>query len=151
MVPESLAIESGARVAPFATDDNATVLVVDDDDDVRAVARDVLREHGYRVLEARTGEEATQLSAAYASTIHVVVSDVILPGMNGPDLVTRLQRSRPGLWALFISGTAISPSSTTGFSTARRSCIEKPFSSEQLLAYVRAALTGIAASTRIDN
>jgi PAS domain S-box-containing protein len=151
LVPESLAIESGPRVAPVATDDNATVLVVDDDDDVRAVARDVLREHGYRVLEARTGEEATQLSAAYGSTIHVIVSDVILPGMNGPDLVGRLRRSRPDLRALFISGYGHLAIVHHGLLDGEAVLIEKPFSSEQLLAYVRAALTGIAASTRADN
>jgi PAS domain S-box-containing protein len=151
LVPESPAIESGPLVAPVAVDDNATVLVVDDDDDVRAVARDVLREHGYRVLEARTGEEATQLSAAYASTIHVIVSDVILPGMNGPDLVIRLRRSRPELRALFISGYGHLAIVHHRILDADAVLIEKPFTSDQLLTYVRAALTGVAASIRTDN
>ena len=150
LIPESPAIESRTLVAPGRADDNATVLVVDDDDDVRAVARDVLREHGYRVLEARTGEEATQLAAAYASTIHVIVSDVILPGMNGPDLVNRLRQSRPELRALFISGYGHLAIVHHGLLDADAVLLEKPFTSDQLLTYMRAALTGVAAS-RIDS
>ena len=151
LVPESLPIESPAPVAPGRADDNATVLVVDDDDDVRAVARDVLREHGYRVLDARTGEEATQLSAAYGSTIHLIVSDVILPGMNGPDLVSRLRRSRPELRALFISGYGHLAIVHHGLLDPEAVLLEKPFTSEQLLTYVQGSLTGVAASTRTDS
>jgi response regulator RpfG family c-di-GMP phosphodiesterase len=114
------------------------------------VARDVLREHGYRVLEARTGEEAAELSASYDSTIHLIVSDVILPGMNGPDLVSRLRRSRPELRALFISGYGHQAIVHHGLLDADAVLLEKPFTSEQFLNYVHAALTGVAASTRLD-
>ena len=80
--------------APASGDDEyQTILVVDDDDHVRAVARDVLREHGYRVLEARTGEEADRLVAEYAGSIHLLVTDVVMPGMSGPELVVRLCRA----------------------------------------------------------
>jgi PAS domain S-box-containing protein len=151
LVPESPAIEARPLLSPFAADDNATVLVVDDDDDVRAVARDVLREHGYRVLEARTGEEAMALSGAYASTIHLIVSDVILPGMNGPDLVIRLRRSRPELRALFISGYGHRAIVHHRILDSDAALVEKPFTSEQLLNYVCVALTGVAASTRTDS
>jgi CheY-like chemotaxis protein len=151
LVPESQAIESRPLVPPASLDDNATVLVVDDDDDVRAVARDVLREHGYRVLEGRTGEEAIQLAATYPSTIHVIVSDVILPGINGPDLVARLRVSRPHLRALFISGYGHRAIVHNRILDADAVFIEKPFTSEQLLTYVRAALRGVAASTRTDS
>ena len=150
LVPESPAIEPDPLIAPAIADDDATLLVVDDDDDVRAVARDVLREHGYRVLEARNGEEATQVSSAYPSAIHAVVSDVILPGMNGPDLVNRLRRSRPDLKALFISGYGHLAIVHHRLLDAEAVLLEKPFTSEQLLNYVRVALTGVAAPIRTD-
>jgi PAS domain S-box-containing protein len=150
LVPESPAIDADPLIAPVFADDDATVLVVDDDDDVRAVASDVLREHGYRVLEARNGEEAAQVSNAYASTIHAIVSDVILPGMNGPDLVSRLRRSRPDLKALFISGYGHLAIVHHRLLDAEAVLLEKPFTSEQLLNYVRVALTGVAASIRTD-
>jgi PAS domain S-box-containing protein len=150
LVPESPPVETGPGVPSLVADDNATVLVVDDDDDVRAVARDVLREHGYRVLEARTGEEAIQLATAHASSIHVVVSDVVLPGMNGPDLVSRLRRNRPDLKALFISGYGHLALVHHRILDADAVLLEKPFTSEQLLTYVRAALTSVGASFRTD-
>jgi two-component system cell cycle sensor histidine kinase/response regulator CckA len=150
LVPESPPVETAAYITPPVADDNATILVVDDDDDVRAVARDVLREHGYRVLEARTGEEATQLATAYTSSIHVVVSDVVLPGINGADLVQRLRRNRPDLKALFISGYGHLAIVHHRILDADAVLLEKPFTSDQLLTYVRAALTGVAASTRAD-
>jgi len=151
LVPESPAIESEPLVSRTGADDNATVLVVDDDDGVRAVARDVLREHGYRVLEARTGEEAMHLAAAYASTIHVIVSDVILPGMNGPDLVGRLRAARPQMRALFISGYGHRAIVHHRILDAEAVLLEKPFTSEQLLQYVRSALTDVGASIRTEN
>jgi two-component system cell cycle sensor histidine kinase/response regulator CckA len=150
LVPESPPVETAAYITPPVADDNATILVVDDDDDVRAVARDVLREHGYRVLEARTGEEATQLATACTSSIHVVVSDVVLPGINGADLVQRLRRNRPDLKALFISGYGQLAIVHHRILEADAVLLEKPFTSDQLLTYVRAALTGVAASTRTD-
>jgi PAS domain S-box-containing protein len=150
LVPESPAVETEARVHSPTPDENATVLVVDDDDDVRAVARDVLREHGYCVLEARTGEEAMQLATAHSSSIHLVVSDVVLPGINGPELVSRVRRQRPDTKALFISGYGHLAIVHHRVLDADAVLLEKPFTSEQLLTFVRAALTGVAASVRTD-
>ena len=148
LVPQSLPLEAASRVAAPAADDNVTVLVVDDDDDVRAVARDVLFEHGYRVLEARTGEEATRLAVAYASSIHVVVCDVVLPGMNGPDLVNGLRRNRPDLRALYISGYGHLAIGHHRILDADAVLLEKPFTSDQLVNYLRAVLSDAASSVR---
>ncbi len=148
LVPQSLPLEAAHRVALPSVDDNVTVLVVDDDDDVRAVARDVLLEHGYRVLEARTGEEATRLDAAFSSSIHVIVCDVVLPGMNGPDLVNRLRRNRPDLRALYISGYGHLAIGHHRILDADAVLLEKPFTSDQLLNYLRAVLSDVAASIR---
>jgi len=121
-------------------DDYRTILVVDDDEHVRAVARDVLRENGYRVLEARTGEEAEEIAARHAGSIDLLVTDVIMPGMTGADLMERLRRTRPALRALFISGYAQRAITDHGVLDASATLLEKPFTSDQLLTLVRSTL-----------
>jgi PAS domain S-box-containing protein len=140
LMPE-LPPNQAARGTPVAGDDECqTILVVDDDDNVRAVARDVLRENGYRVLEARTGEEADQLAAGYAGSIRLVITDVIMPGMNGPDLVVRLRQSRPELRTLFMSGYGRRAIAHHGVLDSNAILLEKPFTSDQLLGLVRSTL-----------
>ena len=128
------------RIAPAGEDQYQTILVVDDDEHVRAVGRDVLRESGYRVLEARSGEEADQLAATYDGSIHLLVTDVVMPGMTGLDLVLRLRRSRPALRAIFMSGYGQRAIAHHGLLDANELLLEKPFTSERLLMLVRAAL-----------
>jgi DNA-binding NtrC family response regulator len=130
-----------ARGAPVSGDDEyQTILVVDDDDHVRAVARDVLRENGYRVVEARTGEEADRLAAEYSGSIDLVVTDVIMPGMTGCNLVVYLRRARPGLRALFMSGYGQHAIAHHDVLASNAILLEKPFTSDQLLSLVRSTL-----------
>ncbi len=131
-------------------DEYQTILVVDDDEHVRAVARDVLREHGYRVLEARTGEEADRLAAEFARSIHLLVTDVIMPGMTGHDLVARLRRTRPGLRALFMSGYGRLAIAHHHVLDLDEVLLEKPFTSEQLLKHVSAALDTAMTNQKAD-
>jgi DNA-binding response OmpR family regulator len=100
----------------------------------------VLREHGYRVLEARTGEEAHQLVAGYGGSIQLLVTDVVLPGMSGPELVDRLGRTLPALQTLFMSGYGQRAIAHHGVIDSGATLLEKPFTSEQLLTLVRAML-----------
>lgn len=81
-----------------------TVLVVEDEEGVRELVRDVLEMNGYRVLEAATGEEALRLAARHAAPIQLLVADLSLPDLRGRDLVQRLVGERPHLRVLFISG-----------------------------------------------
>jgi CheY-like chemotaxis protein len=139
LVPEPLPIQ--APGAPVSGDDQyQTILVVDDDEHVRAISRDVLRENGYRVVEARTGEEANQLAAEYTGSIDLVITDVIMPGMTGRSLVVCLRRTRPGLRALFMSGYGRHAIAHHGVLDSNAILLEKPFTSEQLLSLVRSTL-----------
>jgi PAS domain S-box-containing protein len=81
-----------------------TVLLVEDEDAVRALGREVLRRHGYQVLEARNGLDALRVAERHADTIHMLVADVVMPHLSGRDLADRLGQVRPDLKVLFISG-----------------------------------------------
>jgi DNA-binding response OmpR family regulator len=80
-----------------------TILVVDDDVWVRGLARDVLAREGYRVLEASDGQDAIRVSAEHPGPIHLLLTDVVMPGMNGCDLATGLGALLPGLKVMFMS------------------------------------------------
>jgi CheY-like chemotaxis protein len=81
-----------------------TVLLVEDEAQVRYLASQVLRQHGYRVLEASSGPEALALSRDHPAPIHLLLTDVVMPEMSGPQLAQRLVLDRPGLEVLFMSG-----------------------------------------------
>jgi two-component system cell cycle sensor histidine kinase/response regulator CckA len=80
-----------------------TVLVVDDDAWVRVLARDVLAAEGYRVLEAADGQDAIRVAAEHPGPIHLLLTDVMMPGMNGCELAAGLGALLPGLKIMFMS------------------------------------------------
>ena len=120
---------------PASEAGSETILLIEDDDAVREIARRVLTNNGYAVIEARYGSEALELATDDAS-IDLVLSDVVMPGLSGPEVVARLQARRPGLAALFMSGYA--PESEGSLGGAE--LVRKPFTAAQLLSMVRAAL-----------
>jgi len=83
---------------------NATVLVCEDDEQLRTLVDMMLSDHGYRVLLSARAEEALELAAEHAGTIDVLVTDVHLPQMSGPELVERLRTTQPSFEVLFLSG-----------------------------------------------
>jgi two-component system cell cycle sensor histidine kinase/response regulator CckA len=116
-----------------------TILVVEDDQQVRGIAGRILREHGYHVVEASGGEEALHAAASEPRGIDLLLSDVVMPGMSGPELADHLRRAQPGVRVLHMSGY------TSGIGgpdprTALPELIEKPFTSVELLARVRTLL-----------
>ena len=119
-----------ARPAPHGTFDlprgSETILLAEDDDSVRVVMGEVLRDLGYQVLEAREGREALGIAAEHAGRIDLLLTDVVMPGFGGSELQQRLAAARPGLRVLYISGVmddAIAhhglPSPAPCFSTSR--------------------------------
>ena len=80
-----------------------TILVVDDDEWVRVLARDVLAAEGYRVLEAADGQDAIRVAAEHTGPIHLLLTDVMMPGMNGCELAAGLGALLPGLKVMFMS------------------------------------------------
>jgi len=111
-----------------------TVLVVDDTDVVRiAVARD-LRGVGYSVLAASNPTEALLLSDQHKGPIHLLVADVVMPGMNGRELARHLSRTRPDLKVLFMTGYDKDSIASEGPVDASETLLYKPFSSLELFA-----------------
>ena len=116
------------------------VLVVEDEPGVRGFAGQVLSQAGYRVLEVATGEEALELASAPGETIAAVLTDVVLPGMNGRVLAERLRALHPGIAVLYMSGYTDDMVLRTGVVTDAANFIQKPFTPEGLLARIRSAL-----------
>ena len=91
---------------PESARGSETLLLVEDDDQVRSVAHEILRLQGYRVLPAATPREALELSSRFPERIHLVITDVVMPEMNGRRLAQRLRSERPELQVLYMSGYA---------------------------------------------
>lgn len=83
---------------------NRNVLLAEDEAPVRRLISNLLRMHGFNVLEAAQGEEALAASERFPGTIHLLITDIMMPVMNGHELATRLADLRPHLGILFISG-----------------------------------------------
>jgi CheY-like chemotaxis protein len=117
-----------------------TILLAEDQPDVRALARDVLQLSGYTVLEARDGAEALDVAERERAPIHLLLTDVIMPQMNGRELAAQLRARRPGLRVLFMSGytdDARVPHEVLEPGTA---FLQKPFSPDALGRKVRELL-----------
>jgi two-component system, cell cycle sensor histidine kinase and response regulator CckA len=117
-----------------------TILVVEDDEGVRRLTCSMLRHHGYNVLAAEGGEEALAIVHDQASEIHLLLSDVVMPGMSGFEVADRLSRERPGLKVLFMSGHIADEVTPAGAPPAGIDLVAKPFSVETLTNKVREAL-----------
>ena len=119
---------------------NETVLVVEDEDAVRAVVTRALRANGYEVVEAKNGEDALVVAGDYAAPIHLVVSDVIMPHMDGRTLFEHLCGWYPGIRFLFISGYTRGMVTRDEFKGEATEFLAKPFTVEQLGTTVRQLL-----------
>lgn len=136
---EGLAVGStGARFdAPLGTE---TVLLVEDQRDVMRLARLALERHGYTVLTAQSGASAVELSDSYAGTIHLLVTDVVMPDLGGRYVADVLRRSRPEIKILFMSGYTNDAVVRHGVSNQVHDFLQKPFTPSMLARKVRAVL-----------
>jgi PAS domain S-box-containing protein len=126
---------------PASRPDGETILVVDDEDMIRALIREALQMEGYQVLEASRPTEALNISRRYENTIHLLVSDVVMPDMNGRELANQLVAERPHLRLLFISGHSPHILTRSGIDRFEGRFLQKPFSTSALVEKVRSALT----------
>jgi signal transduction histidine kinase/ActR/RegA family two-component response regulator len=117
------------------------VLVVEDDDAVRRMTREFLRIKGYTVIEARCAADAIQFVEHQQETIDLVLTDVVMPGMKGRELVDRLLKLRPGLKVLYMSAYAEDDAINIGILSPGTAFIEKPFSPDELAGKVRDVLS----------
>ena len=121
---------------------SGTVLVVEDEDTVRRLASRVLREHGYRVLEAPDPAAALRMAREERRPVDLLVTDIVMPGMSGPALAERLLAAWGDLKVLYITGYAEEAIERQGMLPAGGALLEKPFTAQQLAHHVRQALAG---------
>jgi CheY-like chemotaxis protein len=117
-----------------------TVLLVEDEDIVRSLATRVLERAGFTVLAAAGASEAIEVAAGFDGRIDLLLTDVIMPGVLGPELAVRLAEARPGLRVLFTSGYTAGGAGVTASLPPDARFIDKPFSPPDLVAAVRAAI-----------
>lgn len=138
--------ESGQETAvltlPDVRPDNGweTILLVDDADRLRSLLARSLADRGYDVIEARNGAEALERSRGYIGPIHLLVTDLVMPGLNGPALADKLVADRPEMRVLFMSGYAESAVAAGGKLRLGSAFIAKPFTPDLLAREVRATL-----------
>jgi len=132
--------QAPAQATVPRTSASETVLLVEDQDEVRHLAAQVLRARGYTVLEACGGDQAIALAASHRDPIHLVITDVVMPGMRGPEVVSRLLARHPSLRVLFISGYTDDMMTESDGHGLRGPLLEKPFTPQTLVARVREVL-----------
>jgi CheY-like chemotaxis protein len=132
--------DSGSEVSREAAPGWGTVLVVEDQAEVRNLAVLILTDMGYQVLQAADGNEALAVAERTGGPIRLMLTDVIMPGMNGRELAEQMAELRPDMKVIFMSGYTDRIMSPDGVLNDSVNYLQKPFSSEQLSAKVRQAL-----------
>ena len=141
--PRTLDHASEPTVRPVAAATQAkheTILLVDDEDGVRRMLATLLSRSGYRVLQATSGTEALDVSRAHEGKIHLLITDIMMPGMNGRELSQLFIAQRPDARVLYTSGYASDEIIERGLLDRDMAFIQKPFVMSELLAKVRGIL-----------
>lgn len=135
------AAEQNSSPAPDATlGGSETVLLVEDEDSVRQLVRDTLESKGYGVLSADCGEDGIEIASRHRGTIHLVITDVVMPGMGGRELVKQLRQARPQTKVLYLSGYTEDTVASDGSIESGTAFLQKPFSLQHLSRKVREVL-----------
>jgi CheY-like chemotaxis protein len=135
---------SEAAPAPTPSRGSETILLVEDEPSLRAIAREVLEDHGYRIVEAGGGLEALDIAEHHHEPIDLLVTDVVMPRMNGRVLAEKLRQARPSLKVLYMSGYTADVIAHSGILESGTFLIEKPFTAVALLGRVRMVLGAAA-------
>jgi DNA-binding response OmpR family regulator len=114
-----------------------TVLLVEDEEAVRVLVRQILQSCGYTLLEARHGVDALRLAEQYGKPIHLLLTDMVMPHMAGDELAERMRRVRPGLSVLFLSGYTDKRPQVPTSQRVVSDFLHKPFAPEALARRVR--------------
>jgi two-component system, cell cycle sensor histidine kinase and response regulator CckA len=134
-------LDEFSRSSPTLAGAGVSVLVVDDETAVRRFAVRVLQREGYEVLEAADGLEALEMLRAGKVTVDLIVSDIVMPRMNGVELMQAVTESGPQIPVVLMSGYATAALSELGIATPC-SIVPKPFPAERLLAEVHRCVRG---------
>jgi PAS domain S-box-containing protein len=139
-VDEPLETSKGKSQAERMPKGTETILVVEDEDEVRKLALGILSKQGYRVLEAAHGGDALLMMEQNREPIQLLLTDVVMPGINGPDFARRLKFIHPGLKVLYMSGYADNVIFQQGILDPSVAFLQKPFTVERLTGKVREVL-----------
>ncbi len=145
--PEQSASETRPAL-PSETDGNETILLVEDEDALRRLVGRVLRQHGYRVLDAENGQRGLEVAAAHDGTLHLVLSDLVMPAMGGLEMARILREERPEIGVLLMSGYADDRVANSTSEIPEAKMLQKPFSMDEMLQEVRGLLAGGDAAAR---
>jgi len=129
--------------------DCCTILLVDDEKSVRTIVTKILSRHGHKVLGAEHGAAALRLAAAYDGKIDLLITDVYMPGLRGPEILEWLRPTHPGIHVLFMSGYGDEDMARSGVDPAS-SFLRKPFTVQELSEAVRNALAQSSEGVRSD-
>jgi PAS domain S-box-containing protein len=136
----SATVAEPERPGPPAMGSGATILLVEDERPVRSTVRRLLERHDYKVLEAANGQDALTLVAARSAEIDLVLSDMVMPGMGGTELASRVRTLSPNLPVLLMTGYTEEAITRTGERPLDEQIIEKPFTLHTMLEKIQVAL-----------
>lgn len=134
------AAEKHSVAVPEAVGGTETILLVEDEESVRQLVRDTLAAKGYKVLEAENGEAGFAAAASHEGRLDLVITDVVMPGMGGREMVKRLFESRPGIKVLYLSGYTEDAIISDGSIEKGTAFLQKPFTLQSLSRKVREVL-----------
>jgi two-component system cell cycle sensor histidine kinase/response regulator CckA len=146
LATDAVDAESAPTGRPKAPRGSETLLVVEDDDDVRRLLKDELQQYGYTVLDASNGGEALLFCERYPGTIHALITDIVMPHMDGYEVAERLRAVRPDLRTLFISGYSDQAAARQRRDGPGEMFLAKPFTPAALADHVREVLSRSAAA-----
>lgn len=124
-----------------AEPEGVTILLVEDEEPVRRMARRVLERNGYTVIDAASGEEGLRIAIDHDGELDLVLTDVVMPGISGPDLIQRLQRYRSDFAVIYSSGYTDEMVARHGLHDSGTAFLQKPFTPEHLINRVRQVLS----------
>jgi len=134
---EAMPVPQPCPRAAVAVHGSETILVVEDEEELRQLAVTVLVSHGYRVLDAANGRMALQLADRHLGPIHALLTDVVMPGMNGREVADCIKSRRPEVKVLFMSGYAEDVIATQRLREEGIALIQKPFTPDELISELR--------------
>ena len=139
-VDEPSEAHGATPVSLAAAGGSETILLVEDEESVRQLVRETLESRGYHVLEAENGNTGLALAASHSDTIHLVITDVVMPGLSGHELVQQLIPARPGIKVLYLSGYAEDAVAGNDLADGPKAFLQKPFTLQSLSRKVREVL-----------
>ncbi len=133
------AVESPVEAMALAAG-GESVLLVEDEEQVRRLTRTILERYGYKVLEASSGAQALEVAASFTGPIHLLLTDVVMPGASGSDLAREIAKARPGIHVLYMSGYTDSSVIKNLILSPGTPFLQKPFTSDGLYRKIREIL-----------